>query len=90
MVMSERRTNCPNCGAPIDPALCKCPYCGTAYTDLSVLQLGEGPQWIRVNLGTRDTPHCVMMRCALMSFEYEVSVDSIPEVEMRFAVLSTK
>ena len=26
--MSER-TNCPNCGAPIDYGRCKCAYCGT-------------------------------------------------------------
>lgn len=88
--MSEHRTNCPNCGAPIEPDLCKCPYCGTAYADLSVLQLGDGPQWVRVNLGSRAAPHTVMMRAALMSFEYEISVDSYPEVEMRFAVLDTK
>ncbi len=25
------RTNCPNCGAPIDTRLCRCPYCETPY-----------------------------------------------------------
>ena len=24
-------TNCPNCGAPIDKSLDKCPYCSTPY-----------------------------------------------------------
>lgn len=24
-------TNCPNCGAPIDPAAMQCAYCGTPY-----------------------------------------------------------
>ena len=33
--MSNR--NCPNCGAPYDIALNKCPYCGTSYYDLSAL-----------------------------------------------------
>lgn len=29
--------NCPNCGAPYDPALNKCPYCGTIYFDMSIV-----------------------------------------------------
>ena len=29
--------NCPNCGAPLDENYCKCPYCGTLYYDLTVL-----------------------------------------------------
>lgn len=29
--------NCPNCGAPYDPALNKCPYCGTIYFDMSCI-----------------------------------------------------
>lgn len=33
--MSKR--NCPNCGAPYDINLNKCPYCGTSYYDLSAL-----------------------------------------------------
>ena len=24
-------TNCPNCGAVVEPAESRCPYCGTAY-----------------------------------------------------------
>lgn len=35
--MSQR--NCPNCGAPYDVGLNKCPYCGTSYYDLSALDL---------------------------------------------------
>lgn len=31
--------NCPNCGAPYDIQLNKCPYCGTSYFDLSALDL---------------------------------------------------
>lgn len=35
--MSKR--NCPNCGAPYDISLNKCPYCNTSYYDLSALDL---------------------------------------------------
>jgi len=40
--MSEKR-NCPNCGAPYDVQLNKCPYCDTSYFDLSCLQIGDEP-----------------------------------------------
>ena len=33
----ENHKNCPNCAAPYDPALVRCPYCGTAYFDMSVI-----------------------------------------------------
>lgn len=29
--MSDK-TNCPNCGAPVDRSRAKCPYCETPYT----------------------------------------------------------
>lgn len=32
--------NCPNCGAPLDQNLCKCPYCGTLYYDLTMFEDG--------------------------------------------------
>ena len=29
--------NCPNCGAPYDTSEKRCPYCGTAYFDMTTL-----------------------------------------------------
>lgn len=37
--MSNR--NCPNCGAPYDVDLNKCPYCGTSYYDMSALDFSK-------------------------------------------------
>ena len=31
------RTNCVNCGAAIDTDVCKCPFCGTSYFDLTAI-----------------------------------------------------
>lgn len=31
--------NCPNCAAPYDVSLNKCPYCGTSYFDLSAIDI---------------------------------------------------
>ena len=48
--------NCPNCGAPLDDNYCKCPYCGTLYYDLTVLD-DEVPCYIkfRTAMGTITT-----------------------------------
>lgn len=34
-------TNCPNCGAPIEPYKCKCGYCGTWYFDFTSFDMGK-------------------------------------------------
>jgi len=34
-----KHRNCPNCAAPYDIELSRCPYCGTAYFDLSVIDI---------------------------------------------------
>ena len=33
----KRKTNCPNCAAPLEIGQVKCPYCGTTYYDLSAI-----------------------------------------------------
>lgn len=37
----SKRKNCINCGAPIDPEIIKCPYCGTCHIDFSAIDLAE-------------------------------------------------
>lgn len=32
-----KKTNCPNCAAPLEIGEVKCPYCGTVYYDLSAI-----------------------------------------------------
>lgn len=34
--------NCPNCGAALDSAICKCSYCGTSYFDISAIDIDSG------------------------------------------------
>lgn len=38
--MAKHR-NCPNCGAPYEVELSRCPYCGTAYFDLSTIDIDD-------------------------------------------------
>lgn len=41
-------TNCPNCGAPLEPYSWKCAYCGTCYFDLDAWNLEHGkPTYVK-------------------------------------------
>lgn len=43
--------NCPNCGAPNDPYLNKCPYCGTSYFDLTSIDIADGkPMFLKIRV----------------------------------------
>ena len=41
------RTNCKNCGAPIELEVSKCAYCGTSYFDFSDIDL-QAPVFLRL------------------------------------------
>ena len=44
--------NCPNCAAPYDVSLNKCPYCGTSYFDLSAIDINNTePFYLKIKSG---------------------------------------
>ena len=44
--------NCPNCAAPYDVSLNKCPYCGTSYFDMSCIDINSlEPFYIKLKMG---------------------------------------
>lgn len=44
--------NCPNCSAPYDVGLNKCPYCGTSYFDMSCIDINSlEPFYIKIKSG---------------------------------------
>lgn len=45
----KMKLNCPNCGAPVDAELHKCPYCNTSYFDMSSVDIdGRTPFYLRI------------------------------------------
>jgi hypothetical protein len=51
--------NCPNCGSAIEIGEIRCPYCKTAYVDLSYIPLNE-PFTLRINVGTNEKPQIIV------------------------------
>lgn len=44
--------NCPNCAAPYDVSLNKCPYCGTSYFDMSCIDIDSlEPFYLKIRTG---------------------------------------
>lgn len=44
--------NCPNCAAPYDVTLNKCPYCGTSYFDMSCIDIdNHKPFYLKIKTG---------------------------------------
>lgn len=42
------KTNCPNCGASKDVEEIRCPFCGTAYLDMTAIDLySHEPIWLK-------------------------------------------
>ena len=42
------KTNCPNCGAAKDASEIRCPFCGTAYLDMTAIDLySHEPMWLK-------------------------------------------
>ena len=42
------KTNCPNCGAAKDASEIRCPFCGTAYLDMTAIDLYKHePIWLK-------------------------------------------
>ena len=65
--------NCPNCGAPYDTSLNKCPYCGTSYYDLSALDLtGREPFYLKIKTELNGQP-CYITQ--LVRYKPDMSIE---------------
>ena len=66
--------NCPNCAAPYDLAENRCPYCGTAYFDMSTVDFdNREPFYLKIKVnGYMITQLVVPETCAFSSEEEKV------------------
>jgi len=66
-------SNCPNCGAPYDISLNKCPYCGTSYYDLSALDLtAREPFYLKIKTEMNGQP-CYITQ--LVRYKPDMSIE---------------
>lgn len=72
--MSKR--NCPNCAAPYDVELNKCPYCGTSYYDLSALDLTtREPFYLKIKAEMNGMP-CLITQLVRPCLDWSIDVSS--------------
>ena len=64
--------NCPNCGAPYDVNLNKCPYCGTSYFDMSAIDFeNEEYFYLKIKINGMIVTQLVKPRVNDMVVEHE-------------------
>ena len=61
--------NCPNCAAPYDVTLNKCPYCGTSYFDISCIDIDSfEPFYLKLKKGNNTFISKVIIEDGYISF----------------------
>ena len=74
------KINCPNCAAPIDPELNKCPYCGTTYFDMSCIDFeNEKPFYLKIKTKWNgiDCYITQFVKPKLTTIEHSCSTDTV-------------
>lgn len=72
-----KNRNCPNCAAPYNIDLNKCPYCGTSYYDLSALDLtAREPFYLKIKTELNGHP-CYITQ--LVRFKPDMSIELCTE-----------
>ena len=66
--------NCPNCGAPYDLKLNKCPYCGTSYFDMSLINMdAHEPFYLKIQTSIGGAPGFITAKVIPTLFSAEIS-----------------
>jgi hypothetical protein len=84
--MSNR--NCPNCGAPYEINLNKCPFCGTSYYDLSALDFTSSePFYLKIKTEMNGMP-CYITQ--LVRARADMSIEFGSETEDVYGVFGNR
>ena len=79
-----KRTNCPNCGYPIQGY--KCEYCGTHFYDFTNMEMGKA-SYFRI----KDSSFGVMeLRAVPTLASLSMATDEAPTFELELCVLTVK
>ena len=66
--------NCPNCGAPYDICENICPYCGTAYFDMSCVDFTDGkPLYLKIRNNDFVVTQLVIPKLGDISFNTDMA-----------------
>lgn len=69
--MAKNR-NCPNCGAPYEIEGVRCPYCGTAYFDMSMINMdAHEPFFLKIKVNGMLITQLVMPTATTFEQEEE-------------------
>ena len=75
-----KEKNCPNCGAPYNPLLNACPYCGTSYFDLTSLDLiNKQPVFLKLKtlFDNKPVELTLLVRPELSSIEINTDTEYV-------------
>lgn len=79
--------NCPNCGAPLDENLFKCPYCGTLYYDLTVLD-DQTPCYVKFRTYMGTVTALVKPELKSIETQYD-AVDGVDSIGRTLTMFNT-
>ena len=64
------KTNCPNCGAAKESSDIKCPFCGTAYLDMTAIDLYSHEPMMLKFVGPDRNIYMIKAFPTVANFEY--------------------
>ena len=79
------KTNCPNCGAAKETTDIRCPFCGTAYLDMTAIDLySHEPMWLKF-VGPDKSTYQIKVYPTVANFEMfpETLYDAMRDVSGR-------
>ena len=66
--------NCPNCGAPFELNKYKCPYCGTLYLDLSMIDFDDRTP---IFLSIKRNGYLITQKVLPQTADFEMTSDEV-------------
>lgn len=70
------KRNCPNCSAPYDVSLNKCPYCGTSYFDMSAIDFrNRTPIFLKIRIDNMVITQKVVPELGSITMNYDDNDD---------------